>query len=63
MVAFFGEICGCAIYLYLTCATDTFEALSDGSLAIRLAAAGIDIDDPGEDFNPYSMLPGWLHAR
>jgi cysteine synthase A len=43
-------------------ATDTFDALNEGELLQRLEAAGISFETP-EDFDPYSLLPSWLHKR
>ena len=44
-------------------ATDFFAALKDGSLEPKMAAAGLDMQTLEEDFEPESLLPGWLHQR
>ena len=42
--------------------TDVFDEWKDGSLQKRLGGLQIDYDETtGKD--PYSFLPGWLHAR
>lgn len=42
--------------------TDLFDAFKDGSLQPILEAAGAQIATTKE-FDPYTLLPGWLHAR
>lgn len=42
--------------------TDLFDAFKDGSLQPILEAAGAQIAATKE-FDPYTLLPGWLHAR
>jgi cysteine synthase len=42
--------------------TDLFDGFKDGSLQERLKAAGISFDH-NASLDPYSLLPGWLHAR
>ena len=42
--------------------TDLFDAFKDGSLAPMLRSAGADFDE-SQTFDPYTLLPGWLHAR
>ncbi|HRP88048.1 MAG TPA: glutaredoxin domain-containing protein, partial [Gammaproteobacteria bacterium] len=42
--------------------TDVFDAFKTGELQAQLAAAGVPLRDAGE-FDPYALLPGWLHAR
>ncbi|MGA0265730.1 MAG: glutaredoxin domain-containing protein [Lysobacterales bacterium] len=44
-------------------ATDFFAALKDGSLEPKMAGAGLDMQTLEEDFEPESLLPGWLHQR
>ncbi len=44
-------------------ATDLFEAVRSGALSERLEALGIAMVTVGEDFEPASLLPGWLHQR
>lgn len=42
--------------------TDLFEKLKSGELARQLSGLGLNIEiEPG--FDPYSLLPGWLHPR
>lgn len=42
--------------------TDLFDAFKDGSLQPMLDAAQAPYD-ASQQFDPYTMLPGWLHAR
>ncbi|MEC9388480.1 MAG: pyridoxal-phosphate dependent enzyme [Myxococcota bacterium] len=42
--------------------TDLFDAFKDGSLMPLLNAADAAYD-PSQQFDPYGLLPGWLHAR
>ncbi len=42
--------------------TDLFDAFKDGSLQPMLDAAQASYD-ASQQFDPYTMLPGWLHAR
>ena len=42
--------------------TDLFDAFKDGSLQPLLHNAKVITEDVGT-FDPYSLLPGWLHAR
>ncbi len=42
--------------------TDLFDAFKDGSLAPLLDAADAAYD-ASQQFDPYGLLPGWLHAR
>ena len=42
--------------------TDLFDAFKDGSLMPLLNAADAAFD-PSQQFDPYGLLPGWLHAR
>lgn len=42
--------------------TDLFDAFKDGSLHPLLRNAAVSFNDLN-DFDPYSLLPGWLHAR
>ncbi len=44
-------------------ATDLFRSYSDGRLATMLAEHGIEPQPMPEDFEPESLLPGWLHKR
>ena len=44
-------------------ATDLFAAYSDGSLGEMLAEHDIGMKEMSEDFEPASLLPGWLHKR
>jgi len=44
-------------------AMDLFAALSDGRLAALLAESGISMAETEADFDPASLLPGWLHKR
>jgi cysteine synthase A len=43
-------------------ATETFDALKDGSLQKLLEASAVQWDST-VDIEPYSFLPGWLHTR
>jgi cysteine synthase A len=42
--------------------TDLFDRWADGGLRRSLAALGIEPDEQ-PDFDPYELLPGWLHPR
>lgn len=42
--------------------TDLFDAFKDGSLHPLLRNAAVPFNNLN-DFDPYSLLPGWLHAR
>jgi cysteine synthase A len=42
--------------------TDLFETVRQGRLRTLLAAAGVDYD-AGVTFDPYSLLPKWVHPR
>ncbi|HTP70703.1 MAG TPA: cysteine synthase A [Burkholderiaceae bacterium] len=42
--------------------TDLFDAMRDGTLQRRLEAAGVAFDRD-VDFDPYSLLPKWVHPR
>ena len=44
-------------------ATDLFAAYNRGELKSRLAALNITMKDMPKDFEPASLLPGWLHKR
>jgi len=44
-------------------AMDLFAAYSDGRLAVLLRASGIAMKEAEADFEPLSLLPGWLHKR
>jgi cysteine synthase A len=44
-------------------ATDMFEAYSSGQLGDILAELDISMKDMPEEFEPASLLPGWLHKR
>ena len=44
-------------------ATDLFALYSGGGLADMLSDCGIRMKDMGRDFEPTSLLPGWLHKR
>jgi len=44
-------------------ATDLFNELASGRLAERLAPLDITMKDVPEDFDPFSLLPGWLQKR
>ncbi len=44
-------------------ATDLFEAYSSGKLGEMLAGHDISMKEMPEDFEPLSLLPGWLHKR
>jgi len=44
-------------------ATDLFSALSDGRLEAMLKRSGVAMRPPEADFEPQSLLPGWLHKR
>ena len=43
-------------------ATDTFDAWNSGQLQKLLQDAGVSFKSP-PDFNPFELLPGWLHSR
>jgi cysteine synthase A len=42
--------------------TETFDAFKEGSLQDQLRLAGVSFDDTLQ-FDPYSLLPSWLHSR
>jgi cysteine synthase A len=42
--------------------TETFDAQKDGQLQALLRKNDVPFDEHA-DFDPYSMLPGWLHPR
>ena len=42
--------------------TDLFDAFKDGSLQPMLDKANATYDAE-QRFDPYTLLPGWLHAR
>lgn len=42
--------------------TDLFDAFKDGTLAPMLRSAGAAFEE-SQTFDPYTLLPGWLHAR
>jgi len=44
-------------------AMDLFNALDDGRLAALLSECGITMAGTEDDFEPKSLLPGWLHKR
>jgi len=44
-------------------ATDLFRAYEEGHIAQLLAQHGIELREQPEDFEPSSLLPGWLHKR
>ena len=44
-------------------ATDLFATYSNGTLEKLLAERKIQMKDMPEDFEPLSLLPGWLHKR
>ena len=44
-------------------ATDLFAAYSSGELNRVLAEHGISMKEMPEEFEPASLLPGWLHKR
>jgi len=44
-------------------ATDLFKAYEAGHIKELLAAHGIEMNEMPEDFDPASLLPGWLHKR
>ena len=44
-------------------AMDLFSELESGALAKRLKAAGLSPKSLNKDFEPASLLPGWLHQR
>jgi len=44
-------------------ATDLFATYTSGELSSRLADHNISMADMPEDFEPRSLLPGWLHKR
>ncbi len=43
--------------------TDVFEAFKDGSLQAKIQSAGVSLNDDETDFDPYTLLPGWLSER
>jgi cysteine synthase A len=43
-------------------ATETFDAWNSGGLQSMLRQAGVNFKEP-PDFNPFELLPGWLHSR
>jgi cysteine synthase A len=44
-------------------ATDMFTAYSSGELTSLLSSYSITMKEMDEDFEPASLLPGWLHKR
>jgi len=44
-------------------ATDLFAAFSDGTLDNLLSSQDITMKEMPEEFEPQSLLPGWLHKR
>ena len=44
-------------------ATDLFEAYEQGHIGELLAEHDIQLREMPEDFDPRSLLPGWLHKR
>ena len=44
-------------------ATDLFAAFSDGTLDNLLSSEDITMKEMPEEFEPHSLLPGWLHKR
>ncbi|MDX1460121.1 MAG: glutaredoxin domain-containing protein [Xanthomonadales bacterium] len=48
---------------YVGGATDLFAALRDGRLEQLLEKSGIEMAEVEPDFEPESLLPGWLHKR
>ncbi len=44
-------------------ATDLFANYSSGELSNMLAGHNISMKDMPDDFEPLSLLPGWLHKR
>jgi cysteine synthase A len=48
---------------YIGGATDLFATYSEGRLEPMLKELGIEIAEVEEDFEPMSLLPGWLHTR
>ena len=44
-------------------ATDLFKAYEEGHIAELLGEYGIEITEMLKDFEPSSLLPGWLHKR
>ena len=44
-------------------ATDLFSLYSRGALSDMLNTCGISVKDLGQNFEPASLLPGWLHKR
>jgi cysteine synthase A len=44
-------------------ATDMFEAYSSGKLGDMLGQLDISMKSMPEEFEPASLLPGWLHKR
>jgi cysteine synthase A len=43
--------------------SETFDAFRAGTLQARLAACGVAAEAPAAAFDPYTLLPGWLHPR
>ena len=43
-------------------ATELFDAAKDGSMAELLKASNVEWVE-SENRDPYTFLPGWLHAR
>ena len=48
--------------IHLGGATEMFDACKDGSLAKMLEENGVSWNRSA-DTDPYTFLPGWLHAR
>jgi cysteine synthase A len=48
---------------YIGGATDLFAACSEGRLGPILKKHGIEMAELEADFEPMSLLPGWLHTR
>jgi cysteine synthase A len=44
-------------------ATDVFAAVQEGRMAQLLSGHGITLAELPDDFDPLSLLPGWLHKR
>jgi len=44
-------------------ATDLFATFSNGTLTNLLGAHEITMKEMPEEFEPLSLLPGWLHKR
>jgi cysteine synthase A len=42
--------------------TEVFDAFKSGALQVELKRAGAGFDEEAE-FDPYSLLPTWLHSR